>query len=193
MSIRRSSETITELSGNSVKQDTALLIQAVLANRSELFASEIQQLCFCGDLYATEIYGRRLSGVTYEANMYGPYSEVIESVLNMLVESGEVLTKPALRAGRRNERYVLADKGDIESDSPVTKLSDARLELVSHICEVAPSEMDRLEDVVVESQPYRNASGGDSVRFETGAEGLPPELSTGIRLNINEDELLSLQ
>ena len=186
MSTQRGSDSVDEAPDDSVEQDTALLVRAVVAGRPKLFASEVQQLCFCGDLYAAEVYDRRLSRVTYEANMYGPYSDEIETALDALVDSGDVLTRPALREGRRNQTYVLADGAESVSDD----LSNARAEIVRHVCEVAPLDTERLERVVVNSRPYRRASGGDRITFDQSADGLPPELSTNFRLDIDEDELL---
>lgn len=194
MSTQRSGEIVGMAADGSVEQDTALLVKAVLANRPMLFASEVQQLCFCGDLYAVEAYDRRLSEVTYEANMYGPYSGSIESALKMLVESGEVLTKAAIRGGRRNEKYVLADPGENATDDFAADLSGARVELVRHVCEVMPTDTDRLQKVVVDSRPYRNAPGGKQIEFETSAEGLllGQTLSGDTPPNIDRSELLPL-
>lgn len=186
MSTQRGSDSVDEAPDDSAEQDTALLVHAVVANRPELFASEVQQLCFCGDLYAAEVYDRRLSRVTYEANMYGPYSDEIETALDALVDSGDVLTRPALRDGRRNQTYVLADGAENAS----ADLSNARTEIVRHVCEVAPSDTEGLEKVVVNSRPYRRASGGDQITFDQSARGLPPELSTDLHPDLDEDELL---
>lgn len=196
MSTQRSRHDTRTAFEGSVERHTALLVLKILGSRPKIFSSEIQQLCFCGDLYAAGTYDRRLSKVTYEANMYGPFSEEIDSVLDTLKEQNVVQTDPALRGRRRSETYSVAHGAESVLDTE-DDISETSKRLVRYVCnEAAPPDSDRLESLVTDSPPYKSAGGGAEIEFHSNEEALSEfvteQLSGSAAPDVDEGQLLNL-
>ncbi len=146
-----------------------LYILEKCAGKPNVGETVLYKLLYFSDFNYYELYEEHLSGARYRKLSYGPVPRRFESIVNSMIEKGEIKKFKSEYFGKTQTRYMPLQKANL------TKLKASEKDILDRVIEqMSDWSAAAISDYSHNDMPWKASKEGDEINYELAFYRKPP-------------------